>query len=68
MKKLYILQADHDYEGLGPASAAWSYHPTEQEIFDFLAPQYLSDSPCYGYITIEEANAHEKERLWKSDG
>jgi hypothetical protein len=64
--KIYVLQADYDYEGFGHAQVAWAHHPTEQEIFDFLAPSYMSESPSYGYITIEETNAQQTARLWKS--
>jgi hypothetical protein len=63
--KVYVLLADYDYEGLGSPEAAWSHHPSEQEIYDYLATRYLSNFPAYGYKTIEETRSHDSERLWK---
>jgi hypothetical protein len=65
MKKVYVLLADHGYEGYGVPNAAWSYRPSEQEIHDYLVTRYLSNFPAYGYQTIEETNAYISEILWK---
>jgi hypothetical protein len=66
MKKIYVLVQDHDYEGYSQPYGAWSYHPTEKEIFDYLAPDYLHSFPAYGFKTIEETRAHDAERLWET--
>ena len=65
-QKMYILLPDYDYDGYGPPVAVWAYHPSEQEIFDFLAPSYISTNPAYGFRTIEETRARDEERLWEN--
>lgn len=66
MKKIYVLVQDHDYEGYSHPYGAWSYHPTEQEIFDYLAPDYLHSFLSYGFKTIEETRTRAAERLWEN--
>lgn len=65
-KTMYILIQDWDYEGYSEPVFGWSHRPTEQEIFDFLAPMYVSTKPAYGFRTVEEARARDEERLWEN--
>jgi hypothetical protein len=66
MKKIYILVQDHDYEGYSQPYGAWLYYPTKQEIYDFLAPQYLSTQRSWNFKTLEETRAYDSENLWKA--